>query len=182
MKNLYWTIVQHRAAEFSLAHSRPGDSLLDGLPVLAAHAEDFSPFHTLHIMQYCLSVIVFEDCPEHLRTPQRIPDLDRLVPEDADALTVLTTAQQQRDLFGTGLDEELRNVEDQVAGTRRARATVQRILDQVPNGLAGRERMLDIVYELHDDPRAIAGVVALTTAALREVAANPAPTDVTARR
>ncbi|MDJ0466141.1 hypothetical protein [Streptomyces sp. H27-C3] len=179
--NPYWTIVQERAAVFSLAHSRPGGSLLDGLPVLAAHAEEFSPFHTLH-MQFCLSVIVFEDCPEHLRTPQRIPDLDRLVPEDADALTVLTTAEKQRTLFGTGLDEELRNVEDQVAGTGRARATIQRVLDQVPNGLAGRERMLDIVSELRDDPRAIAGVVALTTAALREVAANQAPTDVSARR
>ncbi|MFJ9239738.1 hypothetical protein ACIRJ3_32725 [Streptomyces anulatus] len=182
MVNLYWMIVQDRAAEFSLACSRPGRSPLDGLPVLAAHAAEFSPFHTLHIMQFCLSVIVFEDCPEHLRTPQRIPDLDRLVPEDADALTVLTTAERQHTLFGTGLDEELRNVEDQVAGTGRARATVQRILDQVPNGLAGRERMLDIVYELQDDPRAIAGVVALTTAALREVAVNPAPTDVSARR
>lgn len=180
--NLYWTIVQHRAAEFSLAHSRPDGSLLDGLPVLAAHAEEFSPFHTLHIMQYCLSVIIFEDCPELLRTPHRIPDLDRLVPEDADVLTVLTTAEKQRTLFGTALDEELRNVEDQVAGTGRARATVQRVLDQVPNGLAGRKRMLDIVYELRDDPRAIAGVIALTTAALHEVAANQAPTDVSVRR
>lgn len=180
--NQYWTIVQERAADFSLAHSRPGNSLLDGLPVLAAHAADFSPFHTLHIMQFCLSVIVFEDCPEHLRTPQRIPDLDRLVPEDADALTVLTTAEKQRTLFGTGLDEELRNVECQVAGTVRARETVQQVLDQVPNGRAGRKRMLDIISELQDDPRAIAGVVALTTAALREVAANPAPTDVSARR
>ncbi|MFH8294919.1 hypothetical protein [Streptomyces sp. NPDC018059] len=180
--NLYWMIVQERAAEFSLAHSRPGGSLLDGLPVLAAHAEEFSPFHTLHIMQFCLSVIVFEDCPEHLRTPQRIPDLDRLVPEDADALTVLTAAEKQRTLFGTGLDEELRSVEDQVAGTGRARTVVQRVLDQVPDGLAGRGRMLDIIAELQDDPRAIAGVVALTTAALREVAANQAPTDVSVRR
>ncbi|MET9551060.1 hypothetical protein ABZY36_38110 [Streptomyces sp. NPDC006627] len=163
-------------------HCTEGGIPCDGLPVLAAHAAEFSPFHTLHIAQYCLSVIVFEDCPEHLRTPQRIPDLDRLVPEDADALTVLRTAEKQHILFGTGLDEELDNVEDQVAGTRRARATVQQVLDQVPNGLAGRKRMLDTVYELRDDPRAIAGVIALTTAALRAVAANPAPTDVSARR
>ncbi|KAB1978516.1 hypothetical protein [Streptomyces triticiradicis] len=179
--NAYWPIVQRRAAAYSLAHSRQGASLLDGLPVLAAHAADFSPFHTLHIMQFCLAVIVFEDCPEHLRTPQRIPDLDRLVPENADALTVLTTAEKQHTLFGAGLDEELRNVEDQVAGTGRARATVQRVLEQVPYGPTGRERMLDIVYELRDDPRAIAGVIALTTAALREVAAQQGLADASAR-
>ncbi|MEV7681482.1 hypothetical protein AB0O64_23455 [Streptomyces sp. NPDC088341] len=180
--NLYWTIVQDRAAEFSLVHDRPGTSELDGLPVLAAHAADFSPFHTLHIMQFCLAVIVFEDCPDHLRTHAGVPDLDRLVPEDADAFTVLATAEKQRTLFGRGLDEELRNVEDQVAGTSRARATVQRVLDQVPHGEAGRKRMLDIVYELHDDPRAIAGVIGLTTAALREVAVQQGPADASARR
>ncbi|MFE7114303.1 hypothetical protein ACFU99_02615 [Streptomyces sp. NPDC057654] len=46
--NPYWTTVQEQAAAYSLAHDRPGGSLLDGLPVLAVHAEDFSPFHTLH--------------------------------------------------------------------------------------------------------------------------------------
>ncbi|MFF2331674.1 hypothetical protein [Streptomyces sp. NPDC058103] len=95
-------------------------------------------------MQLCLTVIVFEDCPDHLRTTAGVPDFDRLVPPDTDALTVLTTAEQQRTLFGRGLDEELRNVEDQVAGTGRARAAVQRVLDQIPHGAAGRERMLDI--------------------------------------
>ncbi|NUK03224.1 hypothetical protein [Streptomyces lunaelactis] len=64
----------------------------------------------------------------------------------------------------------MRNVEDQVTATSRARETVRRVLEQVPYGTAGRERMLDIVYELRDDPRAIAGGLALTAAALREVA------------
>ncbi|GAA1110995.1 hypothetical protein [Streptomyces javensis] len=180
--NLYWSIVQQRAAEYSLAQAEPGASLVAGLPVLAAHAEDFSPFHTLHVAQFCLAVIVFEDCPDHLRAPGGVPDLGRLVPQDADALTVLTAAVEQRALFGTALDEELRNVEDQVAATARARATVQRVLEQVPYGSAGREQMLDIVYELRDDPRAIAGVIALTTAALREVAVQQGPADASARR
>ncbi|WP_435058375.1 hypothetical protein [Streptomyces sp. bgisy060] len=180
--NLYWSIVQQRAAEYSLAQAQPGASLLSGLPVLAAHAAHFSPFHTLHVAQFCLAVVVFEDCPDHLRTPGGVPDLDRLVPKDADALTVLTTAQEQRALFGTGLDEELRNVEDQVAATDRARAAVQQVLEQVPYGRAGRERMLDIVYELRDDPRAIAGVIALTTAALREVSDQQGPADASARQ
>ncbi|MFJ1837801.1 hypothetical protein ACIOJ9_28525 [Streptomyces sp. NPDC088175] len=170
--NPYWTIVQDRAAEYSLAHARPDAPLTAGLPVLAAHAADFSPFHTLHIAQLCLSVIVFEDCPDHLRTRAGIPDLDRLVPLDADALTVLTVAEGQRDLFGRGLAAELRNVEDQVSGTARARSVAKRLLQQVPHGLVGRKRMLDIVSELEDDPRAIAGVIGLTAAALRAVAAQ----------
>ncbi|MFI5748882.1 hypothetical protein ACIBBE_23805 [Streptomyces sp. NPDC051644] len=53
-----------RAAEYSLAQAQPGASMLAGLPVLAEHAEDFSPFHTLHVCQFCLAVIVFEDCPD----------------------------------------------------------------------------------------------------------------------
>ncbi|MER7111162.1 hypothetical protein [Streptomyces sp. NPDC000229] len=180
--NPYWTIVQQRAVDYSLAQSRPDASLTAGLPVLAAHAADFSPFHTLHVAQFCLAVIVFEDCPVHLRTPDGVPDLDRLVPEDADAFTVLAAAEDQRALFGSGLAEELRNVEDQVAGTGRARAAVRRVLEQVPYGAPGRERMLDIVYELRDDPRAIAGFIALTAAALREVAAQQGPADASARQ
>ncbi|MFD3481308.1 hypothetical protein [Streptomyces sp. NPDC058695] len=70
------------------------------------------------------------------------------------------TAEGQRSLFGGRLDEELRNVEDQVVATGRARATIQLVLRQVPHGRDGRARMLDIVYELRDDPRAIAGVLA----------------------
>ncbi|MFC8570797.1 hypothetical protein ACFUIW_34075 [Streptomyces sp. NPDC057245] len=171
----YWTLVQHRAAEYSLAQQQPGASLLAGLPVMAAHAAAFSPFHTLHVAQFCLAVIVSEDCPDHLRGPAGVPDLARLVPEDTDALTVLTTAEDQRALFGSGLAEELRNVEDQVAATGRARAAVQRVLDQVPHGLAGRQRMLDIVYELRDDPRAISAFLALTAVALREVAVQQGP-------
>ncbi|MFB7649412.1 hypothetical protein ACFC0S_15860 [Streptomyces sp. NPDC056084] len=173
--NLYWTIVQRRAAEYSLAHARPDAPLTAGLSVLAAHADDFTPFHTLHVAQYCLSVIVFEDCPRHLRTPAGIPDLGRLVPAESDALTVLATAEVQRDLFGGGLAEELRNVEDQVAADARARVVVQAVLEQVPHGLAGRERMLDLVWALRDDPRAIAGAIALTAAALREVARQQGP-------
>ncbi|MCT9094222.1 hypothetical protein N4G70_36085 [Streptomyces sp. ASQP_92] len=179
--NLYWTIVQQRAAEFSLAQEQPDASLLTGLPVLAAHAKAFSAFHALHVMQFCLAVVVFEDCPDHLRTPDAVPDLDQLVPKDADALTVLTAAQELRALFGTGLEEELRNVEDQIAATDRARAAIQRVLDEVPHGRAGRERMLDIVYELRDDPRAIAGVIALTAAALREVAVQQGPSAASGR-
>ncbi|MEU3399440.1 hypothetical protein [Streptomyces filamentosus] len=169
--NPYWTIVQQRAAELSLAYSRPDAPLTAGLPVLAAHAADFTPFHTLHVAQLCLSVIVFEDCPAHLRTPAGIPDLARLVPVTPDALTVLTTAEEQRDLFGGSLDAELHHVEEQVAATDRAQAVAQRVLEQVPHGLAGRQRMLDIVWELRDDPRAVAGVIALTAAALRALAA-----------
>jgi hypothetical protein len=102
------------------------------------------------------------------------------VPADSDALTVLATAENQRDLFGSGLTEELRNVEDQVAGTDRARVAVRSVLEQVPYGTPGRKRMLDIVYELRDDPRAIAGVIALTAAALREVAGQQGPVDASA--
>ncbi|WP_439681659.1 hypothetical protein [Embleya sp. MST-111070] len=179
--NPYWSIVQRRAADYVAAQSRPGATLLSGLPVLAAHAEEFSPFHMLHVAQFCLAVVVFEDCPDHLRTPGGVPDLDHLMPEDADALTVLTVAEEQRSLFGGALDEELANVEEQVAATGRARETVQRVLEQVPHGVAGRERMLGIVYELRDDQRAIAGVLALTAGALREVAAQQGPSDASLR-
>ncbi|MEU5476902.1 hypothetical protein [Streptomyces mirabilis] len=178
--NLYWSIVEHRAVDYFTAQSQPDASPLAGLPVLAAHAAQFSPFHTLHVAQFLLTAIVADDCPDHLRNGNGIPDIDRLVPEDADAFTVLMTAEEQRRLFGGHLDEELRNVEDQVAATRRARATVQQVLEQVPHGRAGRARMLDIVYELRDDPRAIAGVLALTTAALREVAVQRGPADASA--
>ncbi|MDP9607904.1 hypothetical protein ACFV4E_15385 [Streptomyces hygroscopicus] len=180
--NPYWRIVQQRAAEYSLAHSRPAAPLTAGLPVLAAHAADFSPFHTLHVAQMCLSVIVFEDCPGHLRTPAGVPDLARLVPGGTDVLTILTTAEEQHALFGRGLAAELHNVEDQVAATTRARNVVQRLLDQVPHGPGGRQRMLDIVWELRDDPRAMAGVIALTAAALREVATQQGPVDVSTRQ
>ncbi|MET9427893.1 MULTISPECIES: hypothetical protein [unclassified Streptomyces] len=180
--NHYWTIVQQRAAEYTLAQSRPGASLTAGLPVLAAHAADFSPFHTLHVAQFCLAVIVFEDCPAHLRTPAGVPDLDCLVPADADVFTVLAAAEEQRALFGGRLDEELGHVEDQVAATGRARETVRRVLEQVPYGAAGRERMLGIIYELREEPRVIAAVLALTAAALREVAVQQGPADASARQ
>ncbi|MEU1824177.1 hypothetical protein ABZ502_17340 [Streptomyces abikoensis] len=180
--NPYWLVVQQRAAEVYAAQSQPCADVLVGLPALAAHAEEFSPFHTLHVAQFLLAAVVFDDCPSHLRTADGVPDLDRLVPADADAFTVLAAAEGQRGLFGRGLDEELRNVEDQVAADGRARAVVQRVLDQVPHGRAGRERMLAIVYELRDDPRAIAGVIALTTAALREVAAQQGPAGASVRR
>ncbi|MFF1717221.1 hypothetical protein [Streptomyces sp. NPDC058268] len=179
--NPYWLIVQERAAAYSVAQEKPDATLLSGLPVLAKHAEDFSFFHTLHVMQFCLSVIVFEDCPPHLRTPTGVPDLARLVPEDADALTALTTAEDLRAQFGMGLTEGLCAVEDQVTATGRARTAVQRVLDQVPHGATGRERMLDIVYELRDDPRAIAAVIALTAVALREVAGQQGPGAAPAR-
>ncbi|MGW0672553.1 hypothetical protein [Streptomyces sp. NPDC002746] len=175
--NRYWTILQDRAARFSLAQQAPGATLTDGLPVLAAHAAEFSAFHMLHVMQLCLSVIVYEDCPDHLRNSAGVPDLEQLVPTDTDALTILTTAERMRALFGLGLDEELRNVEDQVAGTTRAQAAVQQVLDQVPRGEPGRQRMLDIVYELRDDPRAIAAFISLTAAALRELAAQQGHTE-----
>jgi hypothetical protein len=154
--NLYWSIVEHRAVDYFTAQSQPDAPLLAGLPVLAAHAAQFSPFHTLHVAQFLLAAIV------------------------ADAFTVLMAAEEQSRLFGGRLDEALLNVEDQVAATRRARATVQQVLEQVPHGRAGRARMLDIVYELRDDPRAIAGVLALTTAALREVAVQRGPADASA--
>ncbi|MFI9781080.1 hypothetical protein ACIHCV_41725 [Streptomyces sp. NPDC051956] len=72
------------------------------------------------------------------------------------------TVDGQRSVFGGRLDEELRNVEDQVAATGRARATIQLVLVLVlvPHGREGRARMLDFVYGLRDDPRAIAGVLA----------------------
>ncbi|MER8090942.1 hypothetical protein ACIO6T_44105 [Streptomyces sp. NPDC087532] len=81
----YWPIVQRRAAEFSLAHSRPGASLLDGLPVLAAHAGALLPLphaprHAVLPGRHLLRGL--PGAPAH---PQRIPDLDRLVPEDAHA-------------------------------------------------------------------------------------------------
>ncbi|MFE4698686.1 hypothetical protein ACFRIC_16630 [Streptomyces sp. NPDC056738] len=49
------------------------------------------------------------------------------------------------------------------------------MLEQVPHGPTGREGMLDIIYEPRDDPRATAGVIALTTAAPREVAPQQGP-------
>ncbi|MFF2205082.1 hypothetical protein [Streptomyces sp. NPDC058145] len=48
------------------------------------------------------------------------------------------TAEGQRSLFGGRLDEELRNVGDQVAASGRARATIQLVLGQVPHGREGR--------------------------------------------
>ncbi|WP_461712285.1 hypothetical protein [Streptomyces sp. DSM 41013] len=67
-----------------------------------------------------------------------------------------------------------RPVEQQIAATGRARSAVQAVLDAAPNGLPGRQRALDALWELHDDPRAVCSVLTLTAAAMRAVLPVPA--------
>ncbi|MDX2825991.1 hypothetical protein PV416_34230 [Streptomyces ipomoeae] len=61
------------------------------------------------------------------------------------------------------------DVEDQIAATGRARAALQTVPDNAPHGEAGRQRALDALYELRDDPRALCAVIGLTAAALQSV-------------
>lgn len=53
--------------------------------ITGSFTAQFPPFHTLHAAQFLLAAIVYDDCPEHLRNGYGVPDIDRLVPEDADA-------------------------------------------------------------------------------------------------
>lgn len=166
----YWSFVEERALEYWSRNRKRGAQLDAGVDVLAEHAAQFSPFHVVHIAQLCLVIVVFDDCPEDLRDADGIPDLGRLVPEDHSALTVVTAAERVGALFGVGLAEALDGVEQQVAATGRGRAAAQHVLRQVPRGDAGRLVILDTVWELREDLRAVGAFVAVTTAALHAVA------------
>ncbi|MFJ4741218.1 hypothetical protein [Streptomyces sp. NPDC088775] len=165
----YWKIVQERAAECWVAHTQPGASSLAGLPAMATHAEQFGFSYTLHVAQMLLSGVVFKRCPDQLRTAGGVPDLQRLVLDSADAITTLTAAEDLRAVRGMRLDEALEHVEDLVSATAHARVAVQSVLEQVAHDAQGWARMLDIFYELRDDPSAIAGVLALTGNAMHAV-------------
>ncbi|MFD5878458.1 hypothetical protein [Streptomyces yangpuensis] len=170
----YWRLVADRAVEYTRALYAPGATAAAGLPALAAHAAMFTPFHMLHVAQICLTVELSADCPPHLRTPKGIPDMALLVPDEASALITLTAAEQVRAMTGIGLGQALDDVEEAIPATARARLVIQRILELAPQGAASRPRILDLVYDLRDDPRAIAGFLALTSAALQRVSGRPA--------
>ncbi|MBT2460000.1 TetR/AcrR family transcriptional regulator [Streptomyces sp. ISL-86] len=112
--------------------------------------------------------------PPHLRTPEGIPDLALLVPETASALITLTAAEQVRAMTGMGLGQALDGVEEAIPATARVRPVIQRILELAPQGALSRPRILDLVYDLRDDPHAIAAFLALTSTALIRVSGRPA--------
>ncbi|MER6253719.1 hypothetical protein ABT224_20415 [Streptomyces sp. NPDC001584] len=170
----YWRMVADRAVEYTRALYAPGATAAAGMPALAAHAEMFTPFHMLHVAQICLTVDLSADCPPHLRTAEGIPDLALLVPEETSALITLTAAQQVRAMTGIRLGQALDDVEAGIPAVARVRPVIQRILELAPQGAASRPRILDLVYDLRDDPRAIAGFLALTSTALHRVSGRPA--------
>ncbi|MGW7314673.1 hypothetical protein [Streptomyces sp. NPDC054865] len=169
----YWRLVAERAVQYTAALYAPGATALHGMPALAAHAAMFTPFHMLHVAQMCLAVDLSEDCPPHLRTPQGIPDLALLVPDEAGALIALTAAEDVRAMTGIGLGQALEDVEEAIPATARVRPVIQQILELVPQGAASRPRILELVYDLHDDPRACAAFLALTSTALLKVSGRP---------
>ncbi|CAL9326666.1 hypothetical protein [Streptomyces sp. SudanB91_2054] len=172
--NPYWSIVTRRSADYTAALLSPGAPPTAGLPVLLAHAEEFGLARTVHVAQMCLLVIVDPDARPHTRTATGTVDLDKLVPPDVDALTVLDNAAVLSRAFHLSPAEAMADVEQQIAATGRARSAVQAVLDAAPNGLPGRQRALDALWELHDDPRAVCSVLALTAAAMRAVLPVPA--------
>ncbi|MFC9280872.1 hypothetical protein [Streptomyces collinus] len=171
---VYWQLVSERSADFTAAHLAQGADLAAGLPVLLAHAEEFGLARTVHIAQMCLLVIVDPDARPHMRTPEGTVDLDKLVPLTADALTVLDSAAVLSRAFQLSPTAAMHDVEEQIAATGRARSAVQAVLDAAPRGIPGRRRALDALWELHDDPRAVCSVLALTAAAMRAVLPVPA--------
>ncbi|MER6109326.1 hypothetical protein [Streptomyces hirsutus] len=169
----YWQIVTDRAADYTAALLAKDADLTAGLPVLQAHAADFGLARTVHVAQMCLLVIVDPDARPHTRTPAGVVDLDKLVPPTADALTVLDTAAALSRAFQLSPTEAMADVEQQTAAFARARPAVQAALDAAPRGIPGRQRSLDALWELHDDPRALCAVLALTAAAMRAVLPVP---------
>lgn len=171
-RNLYWDVTAHRASDFYEAASAPGSGLLAVLPVIHQHADEFGLHTTTHVAQMVLAAVVHEDCPADCRTPEGAADLGRLVPPTTDPMALLTAADAQQLLFGTPLTEGITGAEDQAAATARARAAVQDALDVVPQGAAGRARMIERFWELRDDPRALIAVSILTAAAARAVSTD----------
>ncbi|MFE3629505.1 hypothetical protein [Streptomyces goshikiensis] len=170
----YWRLVADRAVEYTWALYAPGATVAAGMPALAAHAEMFTPFHMLHVAQICLTVDLSAHCPPHLRTPEGVPDLALLVPEETSALITLTAAEQVRAMTGIAFGQALEGVEAGIPATVRVRPVIQRILELAPQGAASRPLILDLVYDLRDDPRAIASFLALTSTALHRVSGRPA--------
>ncbi|MDX2939529.1 hypothetical protein [Streptomyces ipomoeae] len=107
--------------------------------------------------------------PATARTITGTVDLNRLLPDAADALTTLDAASVLTAGLGITPAEAMTDVEDQIAATGRARAVLQTVPDNAPHGEAGRQRALDALYELRDDPRALCAVIGLTAAALQSV-------------
>jgi hypothetical protein len=166
--NVYWDVTAERAAAFHAAAKQPG-ALSAVLPVLAQHADDFGLHTTTHVAQMVLAAAVHEDCPAAWRTPRGTADLDLMVPPTTDPASLLTAAETLRDVYGMPLDEGVTSAEHQAVATARARAAVQDALDAVPDGAAGRERMLERFWQLRDDPRALISVSILTAAAVAAI-------------
>ncbi|MEE1764364.1 hypothetical protein [Streptomyces sp. SP18BB07] len=171
-RNLYWDIVTPRANAFCEAASQPGSNPWSVLPILLQHTREFGLHTTTHIAQLVLAAVVHEDCPANCRTPRGTVDLARLVPPTTSPLALLDAAESQRLILGTPFAEGLASAEQQAAATARARAAVQDALNAVPDGRAGRERMLERFWELRDDPRALIAVTFLTWAAVQAVSTN----------
>jgi hypothetical protein len=168
-RNLYWDVVSRRAAQYTDAQHAPGADLSSGLPILLDHAQEFGLHCITHIAQMCLLAVVADDAPAASRTITGTVDLDRLVPYTPDALTTLDVAGKLTSGLGISPTEAMTDVEVQIAATARARAAIQTVLDNAPNGAVGRERAIDTLYELRDDVRALCGVIGLTAAALQSV-------------
>ncbi|MGA5411611.1 hypothetical protein ACPCSC_30690 [Streptomyces lavendulocolor] len=169
---VYWRLVSERAAAYTAALEEGAD-LTAGLPVLRVHAAEFGLARTVHIAQMCLLAIVAAEGAPHTRTAAGTVDLDKLVPPTVDALAVLDAAAVLTRGFPVSPAEAMADVEEQIAAIPRARAAVQTVLAAAPHGVPGRRRALDALWELHDDPRAVCAVLALTGAAMRAVL--PAP-------
>ncbi|MGW0033004.1 hypothetical protein ACWDXD_24705 [Streptomyces sp. NPDC003314] len=177
--DLYWSVVARRACHYADAVQRPGADLLAGVEILRQHAADFDEPHpdgnmgllrATHITQLCLLVVVHEDAPAAVRTREGLVDLDRLLPVTSSALTVLDAASSLTRLFPMPPTQAMEAAEAQIAATdHRSRAVVQKILSAPLYGPQGRERALDALWELRNDPRALSGVLALNAAVLQAV-------------
>ncbi|WP_329317273.1 hypothetical protein OG723_44585 (plasmid) [Streptomyces sp. NBC_01278] len=174
MTNLYWEIVAQRGAEVWAAHNTPGADIMAGLPIFREHVEEFGLLQATHIAQMCLMAVVHEDAAPGTRAPAGTVDLDRLLPEQPDALTTIDIAEYLVSVAHFSLSGAMTDAEQQIASHPRARATVQAILNEAPHGRSGREKGIDILWELRDDPRAMCAVLALTGAALHTVVYAPA--------
>lgn len=169
----YWRIVTKRAADYTAAlEDDPGPTA--GLHILLTHTAEYGLARTVHIAQLCLLVVVDHDARPHTRTLMGTVDLNRLVPPTADALTVLDNAAALSRAFALTPGEAMAAVEEQIAAIGRARQVAQTILNGVPQGVAGRQQAMDVLWGLRDDPRALCAVLALSTVALRAVQPLPA--------
>ncbi|MFF4276170.1 hypothetical protein [Streptomyces sp. NPDC001536] len=174
-RNLYWDIVQRRAADFYGIAQAPDSQLPAVLPLLLQHTAEFGLPCTTHVAQMVLAAIVHEDCPADCRTPQGTVDLDALLPPDTSTATVeavLKAAETQHGLFDMPLAEGMSAAEEQIEATVRARDAIQDALRAVPDGTAGRGRMIERFWELRDDPRALIAVSCVTFAAVQAVVAR----------